>query len=325
MGEVEVPAEALWRAQTQRAVQNFPISGRGLEPAHIRALAQIKGAAAQVNADLGRGRTRTIAGAIAIAAAHVADGGYDDQFPVDVFQTGSGTSSNMNANEVIATLATRELGRDVHPNDHVNASQSSNDVFPSSIHLAATQSVDPGPGPGAAAPRADAALQGGGVRDVVKAGRTHLMDATPVTLGQEFSGYATQVRYGVERMEAVAAPAGRAAARRHRGRHRDQHPAGLRPGGDREAARADRRAADRGAQPLRGAGRAGRAGGDVRPAPDDRGRSLQDRQRHPLDGLRPPRRPARAADPRPPARLVDHARARSTRWSARRSARSAPR
>ena len=140
MGEVRVPAEALWRAQTQRAVENFPISGRGLEPAHVRALAQIKGAAAAVNAELGV-LDAEIAEAVATAAAHVAGGGFDDQFPIDVFQTGSGTSSNMNANEVIATLAARELGRDVHPNDHVNASQSSNDVFPSSIHLAATEAV----------------------------------------------------------------------------------------------------------------------------------------------------------------------------------------
>src|SRR5688500_11682884 len=140
MGEVRVPADALWRAQTQRAVENFPISGRGLEPAHVRALAQIKGAAARVNADLGV-LDAEIAQAVATAAAHVAGGGFDDQFPIDVFQTGSGTSSNMNANEVIATLAARELGRDVHPNDHVNASQSSNDVFPSSIHLAATGAV----------------------------------------------------------------------------------------------------------------------------------------------------------------------------------------
>ena len=120
MGEVRVPAEALWRAQTQRAVQNFPISGRGIEPTHIRALARIKGAAAQVNADLGV-LDEDIAKAVATAAALVADGGYDDQFPIDVFQTGSGTSSNMNTNEVIATLASRELGRPVHPNDHVNA------------------------------------------------------------------------------------------------------------------------------------------------------------------------------------------------------------
>ncbi|MDG4828154.1 class II fumarate hydratase [Solwaraspora sp. WMMD1047] len=202
MGEVEVPADALWRAQTQRAVQNFPISGRGLEPAHIRALAQIKGAAAMVNADLGV-LDADVAGAIATAAAHVAAGGYDDQFPIDVFQTGSGTSSNMNANEVIATLAARELGRPVHPNDDVNASQSSNDVFPSSIHLAATQAVlhDLVPTLTHLADTLDTKSEE--FATVVKAGRTHLMDATPVTLGQEFSGYAAQVRYGVERVESA--------------------------------------------------------------------------------------------------------------------------
>ncbi|MEU8258763.1 class II fumarate hydratase [Micromonospora inaquosa] len=200
MGEVEVPADALWRAQTQRAVQNFPISGRGIEPAQIKALAQIKGAAAEVNGELGV-IDANVAAAIAAAAAHVADGGYDDQFPVDVFQTGSGTSSNMNTNEVIATLASRELGSPVHPNDHVNASQSSNDVFPSSIHLAATQFIVedllPSLGHLAAALEAKAAE----FETVVKAGRTHLMDATPVTLGQEFGGYAAQVRYGIERLE----------------------------------------------------------------------------------------------------------------------------
>ncbi|WP_319460025.1 class II fumarate hydratase [Micromonospora sp. RTP1Z1] len=202
MGEVEVPAEALWRAQTQRAVQNFPISGRGLEPAQIKALAQIKGAAAQVNGELGV-IGADVAEAIATAAAHVADGGYDDQFPVDVFQTGSGTSSNMNTNEVIATLAGRELGRDVHPNDDVNASQSSNDVFPSSIHLAATQFVVEDLLP--SLKHLAGALEGKAAEfeTVVKAGRTHLMDATPVTLGQEFGGYAAQVRYGVERLESA--------------------------------------------------------------------------------------------------------------------------
>jgi fumarate hydratase class II len=199
MGEVRVPADALWRAQTQRAVANFPISGRGLEPGHIRALAQIKGAAAQVNAALGV-LDEDLAKAIAVAAAQVADGGYDDQFPIDVFQTGSGTSSNMNANEVIATLAARELGRPVHPNDHVNASQSSNDVFPSSIHLAAAAAVVADLVPAldhlATALRAKAEDWA----DVVKSGRTHLMDATPVTLGQEFSGYAQQVANGIERL-----------------------------------------------------------------------------------------------------------------------------
>lgn len=202
MGEVRVPADALWRAQTQRAVENFPISGRGLEPTHIKALAQIKGAAALVNAQLGV-LDDDLAQAIAKAAAHVADGGYDDQFPIDVFQTGSGTSSNMNANEVIATLAARELGRPVHPNDHVNASQSSNDVFPSSIHLAATEAVTASLIP--ALQHLGAALEAKASEwsSVVKSGRTHLMDATPVTLGQEFSGYARQVANGIERLNST--------------------------------------------------------------------------------------------------------------------------
>ncbi|HET9517948.1 MAG TPA: lyase family protein, partial [Actinoplanes sp.] len=202
MGEVRVPDTALWRAQTQRAVANFPISGRGIEPAQIRALAQIKGAAAQVNAALGV-LDDDCAAAIVTAAAQVAHGRHDDQFPIDVFQTGSGTSSNMNANEVIASLAARALGRAVHPNDHVNASQSSNDVFPSSIHLAATEAVARTLIP--ALDRLALALAGKASlwADVVKSGRTHLMDATPVTLGQEFSGYAAQVRYGIERLESV--------------------------------------------------------------------------------------------------------------------------
>ncbi|HET6533941.1 MAG TPA: class II fumarate hydratase [Actinoplanes sp.] len=199
MGEVRVPKDALWRAQTQRAVENFPISGRGLESAHIQALARIKGAAAQVNASLGV-LEEDLAKAITTAAAHVADGGYDDQFPIDVFQTGSGTSSNMNANEVIATLAARELGRSVHPNDHVNASQSSNDVFPSSIHLAATAAVTADLIPALEHLAAALGAKAADFAEIVKAGRTHLMDATPVTLGQEFSGYTAQVQYGIDRL-----------------------------------------------------------------------------------------------------------------------------
>ncbi len=199
MGEVRVPADALWRAQTQRAVENFPISGRGLEPAHIRALAQIKGAAAQVNASLGV-LDDDIAKAIVTASAHVADGGYDDQFPIDVFQTGSGTSSNMNTNEVIAELATRALGRPVHPNDHVNASQSSNDVFPSSIHLAATEAVTSKLIPALDHLVVALSAKAHAWSEIVKSGRTHLMDATPVTLGQEFSGYAAQIQNGIDRL-----------------------------------------------------------------------------------------------------------------------------
>ncbi|MFK4109327.1 class II fumarate hydratase [Streptomyces sp. NPDC002176] len=202
MGEVRVPAHAKWRAQTQRAVENFPISGQHLERAHIEALARIKGAAAKVNADLGV-LDRDVADAIQGAAAEVADGTWDEHFPVDVFQTGSGTSSNMNANEVIATLAGERLGRDVHPNDQVNASQSSNDVFPSSIHIAATAAVVHDLIPALEHLAAALTRKAEEFADVVKAGRTHLMDATPVTLGQEFGGYAAQVTYGVERLRSA--------------------------------------------------------------------------------------------------------------------------
>lgn len=200
MGEVRVPAEAKWRAQTQRAVENFPISGQRLERAHIEALARVKATAAKVNAELGV-VDKDIAGAIQEAAQEVADGRWDEHFPVDVFQTGSGTSSNMNTNEVLATLASERLGRDVHPNDHVNASQSSNDVFPSSIHIAATAAVTRDLIPALAHLEASLVRKAEEFADVVKSGRTHLMDATPVTLGQEFGGYAAQVRYGVERLE----------------------------------------------------------------------------------------------------------------------------
>jgi fumarate hydratase, class II len=202
MGEVRVPYAALWRAQTQRAVENFPISGRGLESAHIRALATIKAAAAAVNAELGV-ISAELATAIEAAAKEVMDGGHDDHFPIDTFQTGSGTSSNMNANEVIASLASRGSGLDVHPNDHVNASQSSNDVFPSSIHLAATEAVSRDLIPALSHLMSTLDAKGTEFADVVKSGRTHLMDATPVTLGQEFHGYAAQVRLGIERLESA--------------------------------------------------------------------------------------------------------------------------
>ncbi|MDQ3153920.1 MAG: class II fumarate hydratase [Actinomycetota bacterium] len=201
MGEVRVPAEALYRAQTQRAVDNFPISGRGLERAQIRALGLVKAACARVNGSLGV-LDSDVAEAVARAADAVAAGQHDGHFPVDVFQTGSGTSSNMNANEVIATLATGALGRDVHPNDDVNASQSSNDVFPTTIHLAATEALAT-----EVAPAFEHLADALGRRseewaEVVKAGRTHLMDAVPITLGQEAGGWAAQARYGVERVRA---------------------------------------------------------------------------------------------------------------------------
>ncbi|MFE7589780.1 class II fumarate hydratase [Kitasatospora sp. NPDC057512] len=202
MGEVRVPADAKWQAQTQRAVENFPVSGQRLERAHIAALARIKAAAARVNARLGVLDEET-AEAIAAAAEEVAEGRWDDQFPVDVFQTGSGTSSNMNTNEVIATLAGERLGRPVHPNDHVNASQSSNDVFPSSIHIAATGAVTHDLVPALEHLAESLERKAAEFARVVKSGRTHLMDATPVTLGQEFGGYAAQVRHGRERLLAT--------------------------------------------------------------------------------------------------------------------------
>jgi len=202
MGDVRVPAAAKWRAQTQRAVENFPVSGLTLERAHIEALARIKAAAAKANAELGV-VPEDMAQVIADAADEVAAGRWDDQFPVDVFQTGSGTSSNMNANEVLATLATERLGAPVHPNDHVNASQSSNDVFPSSIHLAATSAVVNDLIPALEHLAASLGRKASEFADVVKSGRTHLMDATPVTLGQEFGGYAAAIRLGVERLDAA--------------------------------------------------------------------------------------------------------------------------
>ncbi|HEX6194451.1 MAG TPA: class II fumarate hydratase [Jiangellaceae bacterium] len=202
MGDVRVPSWAMWRAQTQRAVDNFPISGRPVEPAVIHALAAIKGAAAAVNADLGVLDEET-AIAIQSAADEVVSGRWDAHFPIDVFQTGSGTSTNMNVNEVISSLATQRLGRDVHPNDHVNASQSSNDTFPSSLHVAATLTMVRELIPALSHLHAALKRKSEEFASVVKAGRTHLMDATPVTLGQEFGGYATQIAHGVERLEAT--------------------------------------------------------------------------------------------------------------------------
>jgi len=202
MGEVRVPVDALYRAQTQRAVENFPISGRGLERAQIRALGLVKGAAARVNGRIGV-LDEKLAAAIAEAADEVAAGGYDEHFPVDVFQTGSGTSSNMNANEVIATLATRASGSDVHPNDHVNASQSSNDVFPTTIHVAASEALATDVVPALEHLAQTLRTRATDWAEVVKAGRTHLMDAVPITLGQEAGGWATQTEYGIARVRDV--------------------------------------------------------------------------------------------------------------------------
>ncbi len=196
------PDGALWGEQTRLALENFPISGEPMPASVIHALALIKAAAARVNADLGVVE-QGVGEAIALAADEVAGGGLDGQFPVDVFQTGSGTSTNMNVNEVVATLAGRRLGRDVHPNDDVNASQSSNDVVPSAIHLAAADAVVNELVPALWHLHSALEVQSIHHADTVKPGRTHLMDAVPVTLGQELGGYAAQVAYGVERVEST--------------------------------------------------------------------------------------------------------------------------
>jgi fumarate hydratase, class II len=202
MGELEVPAEALWGAQTQRAVQNFPISGLKLPRAFIAALGLVKQAAARANAALGL-LAPDVAQAIAAAAAEVAAGQHDVQFPIDIFQTGSGTSTNMNANEVIARLAAARLGRAVHANDHVNMSQSSNDVIPTTIHVSAALAVEHTLIPalehiGVVLVRKEAE-----VGTIVKTGRTHLMDAMPVTLGQELSAWRTQMQNGHARLKST--------------------------------------------------------------------------------------------------------------------------
>jgi fumarate hydratase class II len=199
MGEVRVPRTALYAAQTQRAVENFPISGRGLEPAQIQALARIKRAAAIVNGEMGI-IDADVSEAIVAAADEVAGGSHHGHFPVDVYQTGSGTSSNMNMNEVLAALATASLGKPVHPNDHVNASQSSNDVFPTSVHVAVTGALLAELIPALEHLAEALETKAEAWKGLVKAGRTHLMDATPVTFGQEFAGYARQVRLGIERV-----------------------------------------------------------------------------------------------------------------------------
>ena len=202
MGEVQVPKDALYAAQTQRAVQNFPISGLRMPRAMIRALGLIKAATARANQALGLMQA-DMAEAIRTTAQAVADGHYDDQFPIDIFQTGSGTSSNMNANEVIARLATQALGSPVHPNDHVNMGQSSNDVIPTAIHVSASLMVTERLLPALAHLAETIGTRAQELDGVVKTGRTHLMDAMPVTLGQELSGWQTQVKDGQRRIDSA--------------------------------------------------------------------------------------------------------------------------
>ncbi len=204
LGEMQVPEDALYGAQTQRAVENFPISGQRFGRRFIEALGLIKKSAAQTNLELGN-LDADVADAIAEAAGEVADGKWDDEFVIDIYQTGSGTSSNMNVNEVVAHRATQIRGDKVHPNDHVNFGQSSNDVIPTAIHVSALVAVQKELLPGLEHLRSALAAKADEFDDVVKSGRTHLMDATPVRLGQEFRGYATQVAKGVERVTRASA------------------------------------------------------------------------------------------------------------------------
>ncbi len=307
MGEVRVPINALWRAQTQRAVENFPISGRGLERTQIRALGLLKGACAQVNKDLGLLAPEK-ADAIIAAAGEIADGLHDDQFPIDVFQTGSGTSSNMNTNEVIAGIAERN-GVTVHPNDDVNMSQSSNDTFPTATHIAATEAAVRQLIPALEVLHESLDSKARQWRTVVKSGRTHLMDAVPVTLGQEFSGYARQIEAGIERVKATLPRLGELAI------GGTAVGTGLNAPDDFDA-RGGRRARSSStglaelrvcANSLRGTGRTRRAGRSIRRVAHHRGIADQDRQRHPVDGLGSADRPRRDSAARSAAGQLDHA------------------
>jgi fumarate hydratase class II len=199
MGELEVPADALWGAQTQRAVNNFPISGLTMPRQFIAALGLVKWAAAGANAELGLMKNELVI-AIQKASLAVSAGEYDEHFPIDIFQTGSGTSSNMNANEVIAHVATAKLGKEVHPNDHVNMGQSSNDVIPTCVHVSAALAIDQTLLPALRHLSLALEKKADETRDVVKTGRTHLMDAMPVTLGQELDGWRSQIEHAIERL-----------------------------------------------------------------------------------------------------------------------------
>ena len=265
-------ADQLWGGETTKAVENFQISGQPIPAPVVHWLGRLKAAAARANAELGL-LDADLAERIAKAGDEVANGEHDDQFPIDVFQTGSGTSSNMNANEVIAELA----GDEAHPNDHVNMGQSSNDVFPSAVHLAALSEVHSDLLPALDELRAALERKADEFADLVKTGRTHLMDAVPVTLGQEFAGYATQIRLGAERDSLDARPRRSDSARRYRDRHRAQHPPRVRGEGPRAAQRRYGPGHLRARRPLRGPGQPRRPGRALRGAQDRRRLDAQDR------------------------------------------------
>ncbi len=271
MGELQVPAKAKWGAQTQRAVNNFPISGLMMPRQFIAALGLVKWAAAGANAELGLLGTN-LAISIQRAALQVASGEHDAEFPIDVFQTGSGTSSNMNANEVIAFIATAERGSVVHPNDHVNMCQSSNDVIPTCVHVSAAVAINDQLLPALQTLSATLEKKADELRDVVKTGRTHLMDAMPVTLGQELDGWRAQVDNAAARLRDSMARLTGAGAGRYGRWHRHQCAPQVRHEGGCIAQRADRNRISAGHLEVRGdefpgyggrgLGTAARAGGE---------------------------------------------------------------
>ncbi len=294
----------LWGGETAKAVENFPISGETVPVAVVHWLARIKGAAAAVNGELGLLDKRRAAH-IEKAAAEIAAGRHDAQFPIDVFQTGSGTSTNTNANEVIAALA----GERVHPNDHVNMGQSSNDVFPSAVHLAALEVAQRELLPALRQLERSFAKKAKSFQNVVKAGRTHLMDAVPVTLGQEFGGYAAQIALAQERVRCALEhvgqiPLGGTAT----GTGLNTHPRFAEKVRARLRKESGLKQIAPAARSLRGAGQPRCARRALRRTQGDRGLAHQDRRRPCADGLRAARRHRRALPPRAPEGLLDHAR-----------------
>ena len=324
-GAIEVPAERLWGAQTQRSLMNFPIGEERMPRAVIHALGLVKQAAALTNEELGL-LPSPLAQAIAAAAAEVAAGGRDDEFPLKVWQTGSGTQTNMNVNEVIADLANERLGgrrgdkSPIHPNDHVNLGQSSNDLFPSAMHISAALAILSAPAAGARAPHEALAAKSAAFAELVKIGRTHLQDATPITLGQEFSGWAAQVELGRARVEATLPGLLRLGAGRDGGRHGAQRRPALR-----RTVRAPRRGAHRPAvrlrrQQVRGDRRSRRFGLHAWRAFEPRRGALQDRLRHPPARLWAAQRLRRASRCRRTSRARRSCPARSIRPRSKRCA-----
>ncbi len=310
LGEVKVPANALYGAQTQRAIENFPVSGIRFPRVFIRSLGLIKAVAAEVNAGLGL-LDANVAQAIHQAALEVADGTWDDHFPLDIFQTGSGTSTNMNANEVIASRATQLLGpaaKPVHPNNDVNKGQSSNDVIPAAIHVSAYLEVSEALLPALKHLHVTLKKRELECRGIVKTGRTHLMDAMPITLGQEISGWAFQVEQAMERIESTLAPAGKARHRRNCRGHRRQYAEGVRQNRLQQACRTHQTSFCGNGQPLRGTGNDGLGRGALGPAQDHGIVVHENGQRSPLDEQRPDRRARRDLAAGAPARIEHHAR-----------------